>query len=85
MGFPVWEVKVKALPVVSIVVPFWGYLIGSILYIWLNQKGTTMEYRYRVLGGKPSKDFSNLRRNLNCTVWFLVGNGGMGYGDYYWG
>ena len=43
MGFPVWEVKVKALPVVSIVVPFWGYLIGSILYIWLNQKGTTME------------------------------------------
>ena len=19
------------------------------------------------------------------TVWFLVGNGGMGYGDYYWG
>ena len=32
------------LPVVSIVVPFWGYLIGSLLYIWLNQKkGTTME------------------------------------------
>ena len=27
-----------ALPIVSIVVPFWGYLIGSLLYIWLNQK-----------------------------------------------
>ena len=37
-----------ALPIVSIVVPFWGYLIGSLLYIWLNQKkGTTME----TLGG----------------------------------
>ena len=26
------------LPVVSIAVPFGGYLIGSLLYIWLNQK-----------------------------------------------
>ena len=26
------------LPIVSIVVPFGGYLIGSLLYIWLNQK-----------------------------------------------
>ena len=24
--------------IVSIVVPFWGYLLGSYLYIWLNQK-----------------------------------------------
>ena len=23
---------------VSVVVPFWGYLIRSLLYIWLNQK-----------------------------------------------
>ena len=28
----------RILPVVSIVVPFWGYLIGSLLYGWLNQK-----------------------------------------------
>ena len=27
-----------ALPFVSIVVPFGGYLLGSLLYIWLNQK-----------------------------------------------
>ena len=25
-------------PIVSIAVPFWGYLLGSYLYIWLNQK-----------------------------------------------
>ena len=32
------------IPIVSIVVRFGGYLIGSYLYIWLNQKkGTTME------------------------------------------
>ena len=37
------------LPVVSIVFPFWGYLIGSLLYIWLNQKKeTTMETIGRV-------------------------------------
>ena len=29
---------ILAIPIVSIVVPFWGYLIGSYLYIWLNQK-----------------------------------------------
>ena len=28
----------RVLPIVSIVVPFGGYLIGSLLYIWLNQK-----------------------------------------------
>ena len=35
LGFtcPMWTI-----PRVSIVVPFWGYLIGSLLYIWLNQK-----------------------------------------------
>ena len=26
------------LPIVSIVVPFWGYLIGSLIYNWLNQR-----------------------------------------------
>ena len=32
------------LPAVSIVFPFGGYLIGSLLYIWLNpKKGTTVE------------------------------------------
>ena len=30
--------KARHLPVVSIVVPCWGYLIGSLLYIWLNPK-----------------------------------------------
>ena len=35
---------VASLPVVSIVVPFGGYLIGSLLYICLNQKRNyTME------------------------------------------
>ena len=29
---------VSPIPIVSIVVPFLGYLIGSVLYIWLNQK-----------------------------------------------
>ena len=28
----------RIIPIVSIVVPFGGYLIGSYLYIWLNQK-----------------------------------------------
>ena len=36
-------------PRVSIVVPFWGYLIESLIYNWLNQKkGTTMETIGRV-------------------------------------
>ena len=26
------------LPIVSIVVPFWGYLLGSLIESWLNQK-----------------------------------------------
>ena len=42
----------KGLPIVSIVVPFWGYLIGSLIYSWLNQKGTTMEIIGRVYGLK---------------------------------
>ena len=25
-------------PIVSIVVPFWGYLLGSLIQNWLNQK-----------------------------------------------
>ena len=25
-------------PIISIVVPFWGYLFGSLISIWLNQK-----------------------------------------------
>ena len=29
---------VDVIPIVSIVVPFWGYLIGSLIYNWLNQK-----------------------------------------------
>ena len=29
---------------------------------------------------------NNLKHMMTpFTVWFLVGNGGMGYGDYYWG
>ena len=28
---------------------------------------------------------SDDRMKPTLTVWFLVGNGGMGYGDYYWG
>ena len=37
------------LPVVSFVVPFWGYLIGSLLYIWLNQKRNyNGDYRYSI-------------------------------------
>ena len=39
----------ETLPIVSIVVSFWGYLIGSLIYNWLNKKETTMEtidYRY---------------------------------------
>ena len=27
-----------SLPIVSIVVPFWGYLIKALIYNWLNQK-----------------------------------------------
>ena len=35
------------LPVVSIVVPFLGYLIGSLIYNWLNQKRNyNGDYRY---------------------------------------
>ena len=26
------------LPIVSIIVPFWGYLLGSLVQNWLNQK-----------------------------------------------
>ena len=37
-----WEVRrgnlQRGLPIVSIVVSFWGYLIGSLIYNWLNQK-----------------------------------------------
>ena len=33
------DVRARILyPRVSIVVPFWGYLIGSLIYNWLNQK-----------------------------------------------
>ena len=35
-------------PVVSIVVPFWGYLIGSLLCIWLNQK-KELQWRLEVV------------------------------------
>ena len=28
---------------------------------------------------------TNRRRRRTITVWFLLGTGGMGYGDYYWG
>ena len=36
--------SVQELPVVSIVVPFWGCLIWSFIYNWLNPKdGPTME------------------------------------------
>ena len=28
----------RSLPRVSIVVPFWGYLSGSLIYKWLNRK-----------------------------------------------
>ena len=54
----VW-VSTLHIPVVSIVVPFWGYLVGSLLYmymymyvyiyicIWLNQK---QELQWRLLG-----------------------------------
>ena len=31
-------VRVYSLPIVSIVVPFWGYLLGSLISNWLNQK-----------------------------------------------
>ena len=35
-------------PVVSIVVPFWGYPIGPLLYIWLNQKKNyNGDYRFQ--------------------------------------
>ena len=53
LGRPrVWGVSIsrlglsgfRTLPIVSIVVPFWDYLIGSQLYFGLNQKkGTTMD------------------------------------------
>ena len=28
----------SVLPIVSIVVPFWGYLVKALVYTWLNQK-----------------------------------------------
>ena len=55
--------KISSLPVVSIVVPFWVYLIGSLLYIWgLNQK-KELQWRLQVVSGfdcqaKESKEFS---------------------------
>ena len=30
--------RIGILPIVSIVVPFWGYLIRSELYIWINHE-----------------------------------------------
>ena len=39
--------KAGFLPIVSIVVPFWGYLLGSVIEIWLNQKRSyNGDYRY---------------------------------------
>ena len=35
------------LPVVSIVVPFWGYIFTSLIYNWLNQK-TELQWRLQV-------------------------------------
>ena len=31
------------IPIVSTVVPFWGYLLGSLKKKWLSQRGTAME------------------------------------------
>ena len=38
---------VQGLPIVSIVVPFGGYLIGSLIYNWLNQK-KELQWRLQV-------------------------------------
>ena len=46
-------------PIVSIVVPFWGYLIGSKLYIWLNQK---KELQWRLEGGSKKTEARNYER-----------------------
>ena len=49
------------IPIVSIVVPFWGYLIGPLIYNWLNQKkGTTMETI-----GKPRTPTKTLNSKLH--------------------
>ena len=46
------------LPVVSIVVPFWGYLIGNlIIYLVKPKKGTTMETIGRAYGFRVEVDF----------------------------
>ena len=40
------ESRISSLPIASLVVPFWGYLLGSLIYNWFKpKKGTTMETR----------------------------------------
>ena len=51
--------------IVSIVVPFWGYLIGSLIYNWLNQKRNyNGDYRYTVLDTADTVNLATPQRNL---------------------
>ena len=33
-----WRLRPQRPPIVSVVVPFWGYLMGFLVYSWSNKK-----------------------------------------------
>ena len=79
----------KSLPVVSIVVPFWGYLLGSLIIHLVKPKKRNYngDHRYTSIGLKavPKERHLGTRVYTLCVTWALRVGPGLQVSDGSWG
>ena len=61
----------------------WAEVLGSL--VGLGSTSTCLVSSSLWFAGVHVRLQPKQKPEIGKTVWFLVGNGGMGYGDHYWG